>query len=120
MIKPIPYNQLPKLKSDYMAFSPNETYFGWYENEQLVAVAAYKKIGKKYRLASNYTFPEHRKKGYMTKLLTEITRIIPQPCVIDARCLETSWRIYQGMGFKITKKISYKKFEIYIMEMEKK
>ncbi len=118
MIKPIFYEDLPKVKAQHLSFSPKETYFGLYIEDKLVSIAGFKWMGKdRVRLCSNYTYPEHRNRGYMRQLLEAmIMNIIPQDVIIDARCLETSWRIYQKLGFKLLEKKQYKTFDIYIME----
>lgn len=122
MIKQILYQDLPKIKADFIGFSPNDTYFGLYKEDELVSIAGFKIIGRKrVRLCSNYTFPQHRHKGYMRELLKAmLTDIIPYDIPLDARCLETSWRIYISLGFKLLEIKKYKTFDIYIMKKGEK
>lgn len=116
-IKKVKYEELPILNEPYINFDAKGNYYVLLEDGELAAVAFYRKMGgNKYRLDGNLTFEKFRGKGYMTLLLQVIMEDIPKGATVDARCLETSWRIYKRLGFDLIEKKQYKTFDIYIMQ----
>jgi predicted GNAT family acetyltransferase len=118
-IKKVKYKDLPQLNQPYINFDAKGNYYVLLEDGELAAVAYYRKMQNRYRLDGNLTFERFRGKGYMTLLLQVIMEDIPEGAIIDARCLETSWKIYERLGFDLIEKKQYKTFDIYVMERKK-
>lgn len=118
-IKKIPYLEAEKIakicKVKGMNFDKDNTYYGLYnQNNDLISIASYKIVKNVVHFKSNFTIPSERRKGYMSFLLKYI---------IDSNnfkemktyCLESSYKIYLKLGFKLEKIVKHKYFDTYIV-----
>jgi predicted GNAT family acetyltransferase len=112
--KEIEFKDVPFRSDTYgVEFKDNGLWFGLYDQDNLVSVANVITIGKKHRLKSNFTDPSRRGRGYFTTLLAWIVneRYAGKP--LEADCLQSSYRIYEKLGFTVLEVKNYKKFDIY-------
>lgn len=117
-IRELDYNYIRGLniKSKDLIFPSNSLYFGLFEGDAIVSLLALKISKNRAKLQANYTFPEHRRKGYFTKLL-EYVIINYKQFDIYADCLNSSVNIYKKLGFEQYSFKSFKNFDIYYVRL---
>ena len=100
-IQKIDYETARMFANDKMLIlKPYYEYYGYFVNDELASICGMEYRKKYTRVHCNYSAPEHRNKGYITKMVTVLTENLPG--IINANCLETSVNIYKKLGFEIT------------------
>lgn len=117
MIKIIDYNSIKEIKIETYGVDivDRGIYYAYFINNQIASIINITENKYYYKMHCNYTFPEYRKKGYFTELLKYILKIYNDK-TIKADCLESSYKIYEKLGFKKKNEKQFKKFKIYYME----
>ena len=103
------------IKDKLLIVKPNYDYYGYFKNGVLAAACGIEFKKKYTRIHCNYTAPEHRNNGYITKLMTLVLTYIPGP--VKGNCLETSVNIYKKLGFEVVGTKIYRGQTAYKMEM---
>ena len=86
------------------------------ENEVVSVLCIRKYHNNNWYLSENFTKQEHRKKGYFTKLLSEVMKHYDG--VFEAHALISSVRVYLSMDFEMANIRRYKNGDQYIMIKE--
>ena len=112
--KEIAFAEIPFKSDTYgVEFHDKGVWYGLYDQDSLVSVANIIKVGRKYRLKSNFTDPSRRGRGYFTLLLDWIVNERYAGKDLEADCLVSSYRIYEKLGFTVIQVKNFKKFDIY-------
>jgi len=105
------------IKDKMLIVKPNYDYFGYYLNGSLVSACGieYKKNYTQFHC--NYTAPEHRDKGYLTRFMVLLLDCMTG--TLKGNCLESSVNIYKKLGFEVVGMKIYRGQTAYMMEMVK-
>jgi len=107
MITPISFLDLKpfldQAKKEMLTFCDNVEYFGYYNEDKIVAFCGIRYVGSKKAIVKNYfVVKEHRGKGYF-KILFEYSLSFTQGKTIEATCTPMSINLFLKKGFKVIK-----------------
>lgn len=117
MIKKVSYSDIKDIKIETYGVNlvDKGIYYAYIINNEIASIINITDNKYYYKSHCNYTLPKYRNSGYFTKLLEYILNIYCDK-KIKADCLESSYKIYQSLGFELKKEKQFKKFKIYYME----
>ena len=119
MVKEINYNDIKDIKIDTYGVIKKDKgkYYGLFKDGKLVAFLNIWQLGKAYKLDCNYTLPEYRGNGYFTELLQYVVDLYSD-YTLKADCLDSSYPIYEKLGFIKTNEKQFKYFKVHYMLKE--
>ena len=117
MIKEITYNDIKDIKIDTYGVIKKDKgkYYGLFINDKLVAFLNIWRFNKWFKLDCNYTLPEYRGNGYFTTLLKYVIELYKN-YPLRADCLDSSYPIYEKLGFNKVNEKQFKYFKVHYME----
>jgi len=112
MIKEISNEEAKKYiaRDKLLIYTPDASHYGYFEEDILLGIVAYKKIKNTYRVKSLYVLDEYRNKGIGNKL---VLYLLNNNYDFDCYATEASFNLFQRNGFipvkKYKNKVTYMK-----------
>ena len=116
-IRNIQYHDVLFCKDKNLIFKSHYEYFGIVVDSIVISFLSIEKKDTTIKIRSNYTRPEHRKKGYMKSLIQYVLAQYPN-YIFRVDAIETSYKIYRNLGFETTNEKQFKHFKIYYMRRQ--
>ena len=97
-----------------MASTDDWTYFGYYSEQQLVAVVSVKLSGDTLHLSALAVASTSRRKGVARHLISKVKQMFPHASQISVWCVEQTGNVnvFESLGFKVVERIESDYFEL--------
>jgi ribosomal protein S18 acetylase RimI-like enzyme len=97
-----------------MASTDDWTYFGYYSEQQLVAIVGVKPCGDRLHLSELAVASTSRRKGVARHLISEVQQMFPHANQISVWCVEQTGNVnvFESLGFKVVERIESDYFEL--------
>lgn len=94
-----PYMPLDELRAEMQRM----TFFGWEENQRLVAVMGFQPLEKVTLIRHAYVLPDFQRQGLGSKLLEHLKALATTPHLLVGTWADASWAIefYEKHGFRL-------------------
>lgn len=98
--KNIPVSFIKEARRKRISFIKDVQYYGYYDDDKLVAIAGIKNYKKVAKLKSSYVIPEYRNKGIYSELVKHRISVIEQN-IIETNALKENSKYLQTIGFQL-------------------
>ncbi|KDN26975.1 acetyltransferase [Vibrio fortis] len=97
-----------------MTSTDDWTYFGYYLEQRLVAVASVKLSGDTLHLSALAVASTSRRKGVARYLISEVQKMFPHANQISVWCVEQTGNVnvFESLGFKVVESVESDYFEL--------